>query len=343
MTADDQHKRTERARGGRWAIARSGEDAYQVTNLDNGGTSYSVTQGEDGWACTCKDNQRRGGRCKHVEAVRLFLQGEPLDVTIIDPDSAHQEARMSQQEVPQWDEIKKQLAAPFHSYYVGWKAQATNRDKTRALAVAYIDARTVMDRLDQVVGPGNWSDTYRLVTAGDGELAVECTLTLFGVPKADIGTADETADGSQASLSKSAYSDAIKRAAVKWGIARYIYRIPKQWVGYDAARKQLAETPELPSWAQPGGTRSTGEQAPANGRSSNIGNGSSGSGMSTSGNRVAGQDAGRGVWPQRRPDRLAGRRVRSHIGRRQDGPERGTSHHRVCKGRVSGPQSNIQI
>ena len=282
MTADDQHKRTERARGGRWAIVRSGEDAYQVTNLDNGGTSYSVTQGEDGWACTCKDNQRRGGRCKHVEAVRLFLQGEPLDVTIIDPDPTHQEARMSQPEVPQWDEIKKQLAAPFHSYYVGWKAQATNRDKTRALAVAYIDARTVMDRLDQVVGPGNWSDTYRLVSAGDGELAIECTLTLFGVPKADIGTADETDDGSQASLSKSAYSDALKRAAVKWGIARYIYRIPKQWVGYDAARKQLAETPELPSWAQPGGTRSTGERSPANGRSSHNGNGSGGNARSTS-------------------------------------------------------------
>jgi len=176
---------------------------------------------------------------------------------------------MSRQEVPQWDEIKKQLAAPFHSYYVGWKAQATNRDKTRALAVAYIDARTVMDRLDQVVGQGNWSDAYRLVSAGDGEFAVECTLTLFGVPKADIGTADETDDGSQASLSKSAYSDALKRAAVKWGIARYIYRIPKQWVGYDAARKQLAETPELPSWTQPGATRSTGEHTPASGGSSN--------------------------------------------------------------------------
>jgi len=274
MTADDQRKRTERARSGRWAIARSGEGAYQVTNLGNGGSSYSVTQGEDGWACTCEDNQRRGGRCKHVEAVRLYLRGEPLDVTIIDPHSAHhQEARMSQQEVPRWDEIKKQLAAPFHSYYVGWKAQATNRDKTRALAVAYIDARTVMDRLDQVVGPGNWSDAYRLVSAGDGEFAVECTLTLFGVSKSDVGTADEADDGSQASLSKSAYSDALKRTAVKWGIGRYLYRLPKMWVGYDAARKQLAETPDLPSWALPGGTRSTGEQAPTNG-----------SGKSTSGN-----------------------------------------------------------
>jgi hypothetical protein len=190
---------------------------------------------------------------------------------------------MSQEQGPNWDEIKRQLAAPFHSYYVGWKAQATSKDKTRALAVPYIDARTVMDRLDQVVGPGNWSDTYRLarpVRAGDGEFAVECTLTLFAVCKSDVGTADEDDDGSQASLSKSAYSDALKRAAVKWGIARYIYRIPKQWVGYDAARKQLAETPDLPSWALPGGPRSTEEQAPANGR-----------GKSTSGNGSAPGDA----------------------------------------------------
>ena len=176
---------------------------------------------------------------------------------------------MSQQEVPQWDEIKKQLAAPFHSYYVGWKAQATNRDKTRALAVAYIDARTVMDRLDQVVGPGNWSDTYRLISAGDGEFAIECTLALFGVPKADVGTADEEDDGSQASLSKSAYSDALKRAAVKWGIGRYLYRLQKQWVGYDAARKQLTEIPELPAWALPGGTGNTNAAKERHGSSDN--------------------------------------------------------------------------
>jgi hypothetical protein len=167
---------------------------------------------------------------------------------------------MSQEQGPNWDEIRRQLAAPFRSYYVGWKAQATSKDRTRALAVAYTDARTVMDRLDQVVGPGNWSDAYRLarpVRAGDGEFAVECRLTLFAVAKSDVGTADEEDDGSQASLSKSAYSDALKRAAVKWGIGRYLYRVSRQWVDYDSARKQLAETPELPGWALPGGTGST--------------------------------------------------------------------------------------
>ena len=158
---------------------------------------------------------------------------------------------MSQEQGPNWDEIKRQLAAPFHSYYVGWKAQATSKDKARALAVPYIDARTVMDRLDQAVGPGNWSDAYRLISAGNGEFAIECTLSIFAVPKSDVGTADEADDGSQASLSKSAYSDALKRAAVKWGIGRYLYRVDRQWVNYDAARKQLAETPELPYWALP--------------------------------------------------------------------------------------------
>lgn len=176
---------------------------------------------------------------------------------------------MSQEQGPNWDEIKRQLAAPFHSYYVGWKAQATSKDKTRALAVAYIDARTVMDRLDQVVGPGNWSDTYRLISAGDGEFSIECTLALFGVPKSDVGIAEEEDDGSQASLSKSAYSDALKRAAVKWGIGRYLYRLSKQWVGYDAARKQLTEIPELPAWALPGGTGNTNAAREGHGSSDN--------------------------------------------------------------------------
>ena len=155
-----------------------------------------------------------------------------------------------------WNQIRRDLGAPFYSYYVGWKAQATSKDKSRAMAVSYIDARTVMDRLDAVVGPGNWSDRYRLISAGEGEFAVECTLTVCGVSKADVGTADEADEG--ASTAKSAYSDALKRAAVKWGIGRYLYRIPRQWVAYDAARKQLAEQPELPAWALPGGSGGNG-------------------------------------------------------------------------------------
>ena len=187
---------------------------------------------------------------------------------------------MTQAHDPDWEEIKQQLAAPFHAHYVGWKVQATSKDKTKALAVPYVDARAVMDRLDHVAGPENWSDSYRLVSAGDGEFAVECTLTLFSVSKADVGTADEKGNGSASSrlaapVAKIAYSDALKRAAIKWGVGRYLRRVHGKWVGYDA--KRLTETPRLPKWALPEGERSPSEnhgdhannghhgRAPANG------------------------------------------------------------------------------
>ena len=112
---------------------------------------------------------------------------------------------MSQEQTIDWPKIRRDLGVPFDNYYVGWKAQATNREKTRALAVAYIDARTVMDRLDSVVGAGNWSDSYRVVGDGDGVFVVECTLTIHGVHKSDVGTADEEDDGATAPRSKSAY------------------------------------------------------------------------------------------------------------------------------------------
>ncbi len=50
-------------------------------------------------------------------------------------------------------ELAAALAAPFPVDRVSWKPQAVSRDKKRALAVAYIDARDVAQRLDDVVGP----------------------------------------------------------------------------------------------------------------------------------------------------------------------------------------------
>ncbi len=50
-------------------------------------------------------------------------------------------------------ELPAALAAPFSVDRVSWKPQAVSRDKKRALAVAYIDARDVAQRLDDVVGP----------------------------------------------------------------------------------------------------------------------------------------------------------------------------------------------
>ena len=149
--------------------------------------------------------------------------------------------------VSAWSQaVAEALLAPFPAEMVGWKAQATTKDGLRAMAVAYIDARCVMDRLDETVGPENWSDSYTVLGDQTGsfgkEVVVECRLSVLGVTKCDVGVGE---DG------KSAYSDAFKRAAVKIGIGRYLYSLDKQWVGYDAKTRQLSEQPKLPAWATP--------------------------------------------------------------------------------------------
>lgn len=143
-------------------------------------------------------------------------------------------------------EIAEALLAPFPAEVVGWKAQATTKDGSRAMAVAYIDARAVADRLDATVGPENWSDQYSVLgeqrTPNGQEYVVACRLTVLGVTKEDVGSGEDH---------KAAYSDAFKRAAVRYGVARYLYSLDKQWVAYDAQKRQLKETPALPAWAVP--------------------------------------------------------------------------------------------
>jgi len=126
-------------------------------------------------------------------------------------------------------EILETLSKPFDPREVEVKIQAVNRDRTRAQVVAYVDARTVLDRLDEAVGPTGWSDSYDVLTNGtDNEgrrlVEVKCTLTVLGVSKEDVGEGDSL---------KAAFSDALKRAAVKFGVGRYLYRLPKVWADLD--------------------------------------------------------------------------------------------------------------
>ncbi len=60
------------------------------------------------------------------------------------------------------EEIIKRLLAPFDAKEIEWKIQVTTQDKARGMAVAYMDARAVQKRLDEVVGPFNWKNVYSL-------------------------------------------------------------------------------------------------------------------------------------------------------------------------------------
>lgn len=84
--------------------------------------------------------------------------------------------------------------------------------------VQYITARMVMDRLDDVVSPIGWTDSY--IVLSDGSVECSLSITFDGsewLTRCDVGTAEGTEP------MKSAYSDALKRAAVKFGVGRYLY------------------------------------------------------------------------------------------------------------------------
>jgi hypothetical protein len=114
---------------------------------------------------------------------------------------------------------------------------------TRALAMFYVDARSIMQRLDDVVGIENWCDQYRVVAGG---VVCQLSLRINGewIEKQDVGgLSDQDDEGDKL---KAAFSDALKRAAVKWGVGRYLYRVKPTWCDYDPQKKQFVKMPTIP-------------------------------------------------------------------------------------------------
>lgn len=93
---------------------------------------------------------------------------------------------------------------------------------------AYLDPCEVMERLDDVIGPENWQDHYREVA---GRLYCDLSLRLDGewITKSDCASEDSLHDA----------GDAFKRAAVKWGIGRFLYSIePVRLSSVEAGRDE---------------------------------------------------------------------------------------------------------
>ena len=136
--------------------------------------------------------------------------------------------------------ILTELSAPFPENEIGWKAQALYpKDKpTTALAVPHITSRMVMNRLDEVVGPASWHTDFEFIP---GIKAAKIYLTVLGITKCDIGFIA----GDDDAAIKGSVSDGLKRAAVLFGIGRYLYETETQWVAWDNQRRQFAEKPQL--------------------------------------------------------------------------------------------------
>jgi hypothetical protein len=125
-------------------------------------------------------------------------------------------------------DILAKLAAPFPPDVISWRVGSTTKDKAKGMALAYIDARDVQDRFNQVCGL-DWQ--VRHPWSSGSKLACEIGVKIGGEW---IWRGDGAGD-SDVEAEKGAFSDSFKRAAVRWGVGRYLYDIDSPWVALEAA------------------------------------------------------------------------------------------------------------
>jgi hypothetical protein len=154
----------------------------------------------------------------------------------------------------------KKLKDSFPEKDIEWRLQSSGIKKSNepwGLCVAYITARAIQDRLDEVCGPENWQNMF---TAGpDGGLL--CAIGIR-VNKPDGSGSEwvwkwDGAENTKIEPVKGGLSDATKRAAVQWGIGRYLYELEVTWAKFGAGTRKAKidgqyfkwSPPPLPPWA----------------------------------------------------------------------------------------------
>lgn len=116
------------------------------------------------------------------------------------------------------------LAEPFNPSDIHWRPQGKVYNGS-SMALAYLDARDIMDRLDDVCGVDGWTVSY-VETPSKRVIGTISIRTDDGhwVAKSD-GAGDTAVEGEKGGISA-----ALKRAAVVWGVGRYLYDMPTVWV-----------------------------------------------------------------------------------------------------------------
>lgn len=125
------------------------------------------------------------------------------------------------------EELRQALTAPFPNGDIEWRVSATNRDKTKGLAVPYVTNRAIQNRLDDTVGIDGWHNEFRPWKDGTAQL---CGISIYFHEQKQWLTKWDGADDSDIESVKGGLSDSMKRAAVEWGIGRYLYGMTQVWV-----------------------------------------------------------------------------------------------------------------
>ena len=159
------------------------------------------------------------------------------------------------------EEIFEQLREPFPPHDIQWRIGQKSKDGKKAMVLPYVTNRAIMERLDKVVGVGNWYPEFRPVDSG-GDHGMICRLSILfdnpdGVGKYAL-TREDGANNTKIEPIKGGISDSMKRAAVQFGIGRYLYNLKESWVVLGDYNR--FDPPNLPIWALP--KDFTGAQTP---------------------------------------------------------------------------------
>ncbi len=162
------------------------------------------------------------------------------------------------------DKVRVALAAPFDPQDIEWRVQQAGGfdKKPWAMVLAYVTNRAIMERLDEVVGIANWRNEYQ--PAPDGGIMCGLSIRIGD----DWVTKWDGAENTQVEAVKGGLSNAMKRAAVQWGIGRYLYKLESNFVSLAPVKpsdmtgwshhyekktnsRHYWKIPVLPEWALP--------------------------------------------------------------------------------------------
>lgn len=127
------------------------------------------------------------------------------------------------------NEFMKKLAEPFPSEDIEWRIgrDGSKQDGTIwATALAYVTNRAIQNRLDDVFGIFGWKNEYK-EWKKDSQI---CGISAYNPETKEWITKWDGADDTNFESTKGGLSDSMKRAAVHWGIGRYLYDLEEYYV-----------------------------------------------------------------------------------------------------------------
>lgn len=163
------------------------------------------------------------------------------------------------------------LREPFPAADIEWRVQSSGKTPRGpwVRVLAYVNNRAIMERLDAVCGIDGWRNEFHYAPTG----AVLCGLSIRVAR--ENGTYEwitkwDGANETDIEAAKGGISNAMKRAAVQWGVGRYLYNLEEGYAIIAAEDDRTAEylkanaqkhgdalrwrPPVLPPWALPGGS-----------------------------------------------------------------------------------------